>query len=112
MFQKRVYVGNLSESVRPSDLYSHFVKCGKILTIQKRHAKFAFVEFEAFQSAGRAISDLNATVVKDHVIKVNRIHSNDGKKSESDGKISNFEATSVETFAINGEIRGNERNCK
>ncbi|KAG5666778.1 hypothetical protein PVAND_014788 [Polypedilum vanderplanki] len=76
----RIYVGNLSEKIQPSSLYSHFIECGKILTIQKRYSKYAFVEFELIESAEYAIEKFHNSFLKGHKIIVNKILNEEEKK--------------------------------
>jgi RNA recognition motif-containing protein len=85
-------VGNLSEEIRPASLYSHFIQCGHILTIQKKYSKFAFVEFETVESAEYAIEKLNGSVMCGQRIKVNKILNEEEKKlKDCEAKSSNGE---------------------
>ncbi|XP_070495425.1 uncharacterized protein [Chironomus tepperi] len=66
--ERRIYVGNLSKLIRPSDLYDHFIKCGKISQIFYKEPPYAFIEFESADSAVLAIKTLNMSVISNRTI--------------------------------------------
>ncbi|CAG9810664.1 unnamed protein product [Chironomus riparius] len=95
--EKRIYVGNLSKNIRASDLYDHFIKCGKISQIFYKEPPFAFVEFEEPDSAELAIRTLDLSVVNKRKIFVKEFFR---KNKKSDKK--------VKKKVFNDEIEENE----
>jgi len=87
--EKRIYVGNLSKNIRASDLYDHFIKCGKISQIFYKEPPFAFVEFEDPDSADFAIKTLDLSVINHRKIFVKEFFRK-SKKSERKLKVRSF----------------------
>ena len=109
--EKRIYVGNLSNSIRPSDLYDHFIKCGKINQIFYKEPPFEFIEYEEPDSAEIAIKTLDLSVINKRKIFVKEFFRK-SRKSERKLKLREIsdEVEGSETVDMKSEL-GNTKRC-
>ncbi|ETV77814.1 hypothetical protein, variant [Aphanomyces astaci] len=70
----KVFVGNLSDKVKESDIRDKFEKFGKILEISiktpSRPPSFAFVQYEDVRDAEDAVRELNGTELDGNTLRV------------------------------------------
>ena len=95
--ERRIYVGNLSKNIRVSNLYEHFIKCGKISQIFYKEPPFAFIEFEEPESVELALKTLDLSILNKRKIFVKEFFR---KNVKSDKKL--------RTKIVYNEIEENE----
>lgn len=89
---KKLYVGNLSYSMRDSDLQELFAASGSVLSAQiimdrdsGRSKGFGFVEMESEEEAGAAITALNGKEIDGRVLTVNEARPKTGNGGRGGG---------------------------
>ena len=86
---KKIFVGNISWSVRDQDLYEAFSKYGKLAEVKvivdmhtHRSKGFGFVTFEDNNDALTAIAEMNGAMLGGRPLRIGEANEKNGKRNE------------------------------
>ncbi len=84
---KKIFVGNLSWSVRDQDLFNSFTKYGKLIEAKvivdpqnQRSKGFGFVSFDDSNDALTAIAEMNGAMLNGRPIRIGEANEKSGRR--------------------------------